>query len=258
MKEKKNSKNKTFISSTYPQQAVCAPSRNSMLTSRRPDVLHLYDFDSYWRKTVGNFTTIPQYFKQNGYETMSIGKVFHPGASSNHTDDFPLSWTTKTFHPSTERYINEAVCPDKRTHRMQQNLICPVNPSTQPERTLPDIQSVAEAKRLLCHHYRHQHKHQPFFLAIGFHKPHIPFRFPRRYLRYHNIDKFRKNDFSHVPYNLPSVAFNPFNDIRLRDDVQKLNISFPFGPMHPPHFVWRIRQAYYAAVTINLIVVKID
>lgn len=218
-----------------------------MLTSRRPDVLHLYDFYSYWRKTVGNFTTIPQYFKQNGYETNSIGKVFHPGASSNNSDDFPLSWTTETFHPTTERYMNEAICPDKRAHTLQQNLICPVNIKTQPEHTLPDMQSVAEAKRLLC---RGRHSQRPpFFLAVGFHKPHIPFRFPRRYLRYHHIDKFRKNDFSHVPFNLPTVAFNPYNDIRRRDDVQRLNISFPFGPIRPHHFAWRIRQAYYAAVT---------
>lgn len=218
-----------------------------MLTSRRPDVLHLYDFYSYWRKTVGNFTTMPQYFKQNGYETVSIGKVFHPGTSSNNNDDFPLSWTSQTFHPSTERYMNEAVCPDKRTQTLQQNLICPVNIKTQPEHTLPDMQSVSEAKRLLCHRCRHSS--QPLFLAVGFHKPHIPFRFPRKYLGYHHIDKFRKNDFSHVPYDLPTVAFNPYNDIRRRDDVQRLNISFPFGPMRPHHFAWRIRQAYYAAVT---------
>ena len=61
------------------QQALCAPSRNSFLTSRRPDTLHLYDFYSYWRTSAGNFTTLPQYFKQNGYYTKSIGKVFHPG-----------------------------------------------------------------------------------------------------------------------------------------------------------------------------------
>lgn len=143
--------------------------------------------------------------------------------------------------------MNEPICPDKRTHALQQNLICPVNTKTQPEHTLPDIQSLAEAKRLLCHRC-HQSPHRPLFLAVGFHKPHIPFRFPRRYLRYHHINKFRKNDFSHVPINLPTVAFNPYNDIRRRDDVQKLNISFPFGPMRP-HFAWHIRQAYYAAVT---------
>jgi len=66
------------------QQALCAPSRNSFLTSRRPDTLQLYDFYSYWRNTVGNYTTLPQYLKNNGYTTMSIGKVFHPGNIKNY------------------------------------------------------------------------------------------------------------------------------------------------------------------------------
>lgn len=61
------------------QQAVCAPSRTSMLTSRRPDTTRVYDFHSYWRVQSGNYTTMPQYFKANGYHSMSVGKVFHPG-----------------------------------------------------------------------------------------------------------------------------------------------------------------------------------
>ena len=61
------------------QQAVCGPSRTSMLTSRRPDTTRLYDFNSYWRVHAGNYTTLPQYFKSQGYTTMSVGKVFHPG-----------------------------------------------------------------------------------------------------------------------------------------------------------------------------------
>jgi hypothetical protein len=69
-----------FNSITYLfQQALCAPSRNSFLTSRRPDTLHLYDFYSYWRTAAGNFTTLPQHFKENGYHTKTIGKIFHPG-----------------------------------------------------------------------------------------------------------------------------------------------------------------------------------
>lgn len=62
-----------------PQEAVCAPSRVSFLTGRRPDTTRLYDFYSYWRVHAGNYSTMPQYFKENGYVTLSVGKVFHPG-----------------------------------------------------------------------------------------------------------------------------------------------------------------------------------
>ena len=72
--------NANLINATLTmQQSLCAPSRNSLLTGRRPDTLQLYDFYSYWRNTVGNFTTLPQHLKNNGYTTMSIGKIFHPG-----------------------------------------------------------------------------------------------------------------------------------------------------------------------------------
>uniref|UniRef100_A0A7N5K6R1 Iduronate 2-sulfatase n=1 Tax=Ailuropoda melanoleuca TaxID=9646 RepID=A0A7N5K6R1_AILME len=68
-----------LFQNAFAQQAVCAPSRVSFLTGRRPDTTRLYDFNSYWRVHAGNFSTIPQYFKENGYVTMSVGKVFHPG-----------------------------------------------------------------------------------------------------------------------------------------------------------------------------------
>uniref|UniRef100_A0AC11B9U6 Iduronate 2-sulfatase n=1 Tax=Ovis aries TaxID=9940 RepID=A0AC11B9U6_SHEEP len=70
-----------LFQNAFAQQAVCAPSRVSFLTGRRPDTTRLYDFNSYWRVHAGNFSTIPQYFKENGYVTMSVGKVFHPGTA---------------------------------------------------------------------------------------------------------------------------------------------------------------------------------
>lgn len=141
--------------------------------------------------------------------------------------------------------MNAAVCFDRRKKAFQQNLVCPVELKTQPEQILPDIQSIEEAKRLL------KIVNEPFFIAVGIHKPHIPLRYPAKYSRYHSISKFKTNNFNYVPYNLPNVAFNPFNDIRRRDDSQALNISFPFGPM-PKRFAWRIRKAYYSGSDLNL------
>lgn len=160
------------------QQGLCAPSRNSLLTGRRPDSLHLYDFYSYWRD-VTNFTTLPQLFKENGYDTYSIGKVFHPGKSSNYTDDYPYSWSAPPFHPPTEIFKTAAVCRDKVTKKLQKNLICPVKVDTQPGNTLPDIESLHYALNVLR---KRKDKDKPFFLAVGFHKPHIPLKFPEKYL----------------------------------------------------------------------------
>lgn len=63
------------------QVAACAPSRTSFLTGRRPDTTKLFSNKNptYWRDSVGNFTSLPQHFKNAGYQTASVGKIFHPG-----------------------------------------------------------------------------------------------------------------------------------------------------------------------------------
>lgn len=188
---------------------------------------------------------MPQYLKQNDYYTYSIGKIFHPGVSSNYSDDYPLSWSEPTFHPITEKYINAPVCPDSQTGKLYENLICPITLDNQPEMILPDIESMLKAKEKLR---EFQNMVNPFFLAVGFHKPHIPFKFPAKYLKYHAIEKFTEPDFSQRPSGQPIVSWNPYNDIRLRHDVSNSNISFPYGPV-PKDFGMKMRQAYYASVT---------
>ncbi|XP_017875513.1 iduronate 2-sulfatase [Ceratina calcarata] len=229
----------------YAQQALCAPSRNSFLTSRRPDTLRLYDTHSYWRESVGNFTTLPQHLRSNGYITKAIGKVFHPGISSNHSDDYPYSWSEIPFHPFTERYKNVAVCRSNLTTEPMLNLVCPVDVSSMPNKTLPDIEIMQEAKRFLSNQAGNV---TPFFLAVGFQKPHIPFKYPEGYLKYHPLQKFKIVEPYKWPKNVSSVAYNPWNDLRKRDDVAALNLRFPWQKI-PKRFAKLIIQSYYASVT---------
>lgn len=182
--------------------------------------------------------------KSLGYESISIGKVFHPGITSNFSDDYPYSWSQPTFHSPSEAFIHKPVCMDPKLQTLKRNLICPVQVELQPLGTLPDIDSTKEAIRIL----KESHK-KPMFLAVGLRKPHIPLRFPSQYLSAHDLlEKFAKPAFDYVPYGLPTVAFNPYIDVRSRDDARMANISFPFGPI-PHDFGIAIRQAYYAAVT---------
>lgn len=102
--------------------------------------------------------------------------MFHPGKSSNNTDDERYSWSKTPFHPVTERYKDAKVCPTLHNSPAR-NLICPVIVAEQPRGTLPDLESLNAALDFL-----NSPPALPYFLAVGFHKPHIPLKFPIRYL----------------------------------------------------------------------------
>jgi iduronate 2-sulfatase len=71
----------------YCQQAVCSPSRTSLLTGLRPDSTKVYDLVTHFRNTVPDVITIPQHFQDHGYHTVGMGKIFHSGL------DDPKSWS---------------------------------------------------------------------------------------------------------------------------------------------------------------------
>lgn len=238
-------KKSVIFTEAFAQQSLCAPSRNSILTGRRPDTLRLYDFYSYWRNDVGNFTTLPQHLKNNGYTTMSIGKVFHPGISSNGSDDSPFSWTEKPFHPFTNRYKDASVCHENVHESPMKNLVCPVEVSMMPNKTLPDLETLNAAILFLQSHAQDT---KPFFLAVGFQKPHIPLKYPQEYLKFHPLDKFSTPKNYEWPKNVNPVAYNPWTDLRNRNDVESLLLKFPWEKI-PINFAKRIIQSYYAAVT---------
>ena len=106
--------------------------------------------------------------------------IYVQGHSSNWTDDQPYSWSQTPYHPSTQRYKDDPVCSSPGGMGPGADLVCPVDVKRQPSGTLPDLQTASAAKLFLK---RHQNATEPFFLAVGFHKPHIPLKYPKKYLR---------------------------------------------------------------------------
>ena len=93
----------------YDSMALCAPSRTATLTGRRPDTTRITRIGYYWRDYGGNFTTIPQFFRENGYWTVGAGKLFHGGPSSGHQPDFMncdcnFSWDVCPYHDPPDGY----------------------------------------------------------------------------------------------------------------------------------------------------------
>ena len=227
-------KRSLLLTRAYVQQAMCSPSRTSFMTGRRPDTTHVYQLDTYFREVGGNFTTIPQYFRMNGYFTAGVGKIFHPGASKN---DDPPSWSIPHFYPKKhwegKEYSWKAV-PDKLLR----------------DKPLGDDQVAQKAKetlRLIAVDKKFGGK--PFFLAVGFYKPHLPFVFPESFLSYYPESQIGLPSNPYAPDGMPEIAWNLFNELRNYGDQSKLNATGAINTTFPDSNVVALRRAYYSAVS---------
>jgi len=223
-----------LLKKAYVQQAVCSPSRTSLLTGRRPDTTHVYDLTSYWRKVGGNFTTIPQYFKQNGYYSVGMGKIFHPGSASDNDD--PISWSDSYYHPETQAFwFNKSVVPSwlsvpefvYKDHPLPDQLIR--------DQAIKTLRKVAASSGS-----------EPFFVAVGFIKPHLPFVFPERFLSYADV---RLPDNPFAPVHMPGVAWSGYGELRSYWDIAKLHANGAINSTLPDVVVLNLRRAYYSAIT---------
>ncbi|MFH1302027.1 MAG: sulfatase-like hydrolase/transferase, partial [Planctomycetota bacterium] len=159
----------------YCQQALCNPSRASLMTGRRPDSLKIWDLPTHFRKVDPAIVTLPQLFKQQGYFTQNIGKIFHNWRQKIEGD--PASWSVPAVMHFARHDDDQPVLNDNRE--------LPVNlakAARTESRDVPDsayfdgriadlaVKALQEVKQ----------KQEPFFLAVGFWKPHLPFNPPKK------------------------------------------------------------------------------
>lgn len=224
-----------LLKRAYCQQAVCSPSRTSLLTGRRPDTTHVYDLQTYWRKSGGNFTTIPQYFKENGYVTIGMGKIFHPGIASDHDD--PISWSAPYFHAKVYWETREnswKAVPDSELKTK------PLVDNQTAEHALEILRQVAPAAKS---------GEKPFFVAVGFHRPHLPFVFPESLLKWYPESDIHIPDNEYAPTDMPEVAWADYQELRNYQDIAKLHLNGSINSTIPDKVVMNLRRAYYSALT---------
>ena len=251
-------KRSLVLTKNYVQQAVCSPSRTSLLTGRRPDSTQIYDLQSYFRTYGGNYTTIPELFKINGYRTIGMGKIFHPGAGSRFNssfpgDDIPFSWSKNAsgeypyFHAPNLGYWSSK---DGTTGRyMAGDSYVAVPPDVEAQYPLPDTQIADNALKTLDDLENSLPEDGNFFLAVGFHKPHLPFVFPERFAQNYPMDEIKLPSNPQAPKDMPPVAWSAWGELRAYNDIAPLNNSGKPGDTLPEKKVLGLRQAYYSAVS---------
>lgn len=214
----------------YSQYPLCAPSRASLMTGLRPDKTKVKDLFTFFRDSIPNVVTLPQLFMKNGYFTARVGKIYHYGVPRDiGTDgqDDTLSWNRRINPAGIDRQQE-----DKITNYMPQvplggALSFWAAPGTDDDQT--DGKIANEAVKLL-----EEHKHEPFFLAVGFFRPHTPFVAPKKYFDLYPVDKIQlPQAYSKDWENKPQIARYTLTDnYGLNEQQQK-----------------EVTQAYYASIS---------
>jgi arylsulfatase A-like enzyme len=214
----------------YCQQAVCSPSRASALTGCRPDTTRVYDLVTHFRKAIPNVVTLPQQFKEHGYLTASVGKIYHPNL-----DDAP-SWSVPNDYKLGGRFFDP-------------NLVKPGEPKLKRGRSfdiadcadddLPDGKVATHAIEML-----RAYKDGPFFIAAGFYRPHLPFVAPRKYYDLYPLESIKLADNPRPPVDAPAVALHNSGELRQYTDIPRK------GPI-PEAKARELVRGYYAATSFS-------
>ena len=227
-----------LLKRAYVQQALCSPSRASFLTGRRPDTTHVYDLESYFRTVGGDFTTIPQYFKMKGYETAGIGKIFHPGKASNNNDH--ISWTLPYYtgdhnwENHTEKLYSWKGIPNAWLKDK------PLIDQQMADQAIATLQKLAPAAKTSS---------KPFFLALGFYKPHLPLVYPQSFIHNYPWTAIQTPDNQYAPLHMPPTAWFKSAELRQFTDIKSFNFSGEMNVTLPHAEVIKLRRAYYTCIT---------
>ena len=159
----------------YNNFAVCNPSRSSFLTGLRPETLGILDNRVPLKTVLGGRTTLPALFRRNGYHTVSIGKVFHGRSEKNDTS----AWDEE-YHFGPTELGRQGV---GRNMSQDQLAWCRWLEAEGSDEDQQDGQTAAKAVEFL----KRDHD-KPFFMGLGFAKPHDPFNAPKKYFEPYPLD----------------------------------------------------------------------
>ena len=234
----------TVFNSNYCQQAVCGPTRASIMTGKRPDYTKIWNLTTQMRDVNPDILTLPQYLISKGYETSGVGKIYHPSSAIGGVD--PASWSIpylkseeKDFpsnlgEPANGQYqlasTKALMTPEMIKERKQRNKeLAQENdenpksikgPSTEcidvPDNAYNDGVNALIAQKQISALSKQK---KPFFMAVGFSKPHLPFVAPKKYWDMYQRDEMPIAPFQEHAENSPLIAYHQSGELRNYPDI---------------------------------------
>jgi iduronate 2-sulfatase len=215
----------------YSQYPWCGPSRASLLSGKRPDSIRVFDNSASFRTAFPNIVTLPQYFKNHGYFTGRIGKIFHqanPADIGKSGADDPQSWTEFRNPKGSDRNLEDKALTDF-TPGLVSGVTMSVYADERTDGDHTDALVADEAIEMLA-----RNKDRPFFIGVGFYSPHVPNIAPKRYFDIYPLHQMKPTleTAEHLARIVPAnqVFVPPYLGMSVND--QK-----------------RFLQAYYASTT---------
>lgn len=238
-------KNGTVFLRNYCQQAVSGPTRASLMTGRRPDYTGVWDLKTRMRDVNPDILSMPQYLASQGYTTIGIGKIYDPRCVDKELDK--PSWTVpyikidESYYakgygepvlnhyqaPETkklaEKYIKEAKERGLKGKEASDYAMQHIKPSTEcadvPDNAYTDGANARKAKETLI---KLQKDGKPFFFAVGFAKPHLPFVAPKKYWDMYKRDEMPLAKFQQHSKNGPDIAYHNAGELKAYSDIPAL------------------------------------
>jgi iduronate 2-sulfatase len=219
----------------YCQQAICSPSRASLMTGARPDTIGVIENYTYFRDANPDIITLPQHLRAYGYETVHTGKIYH-----GDYDDQELSWSRqpavdklpKNMPQRVAGYAlpeNRKLVEDKKKQFGKDAHSALVKGPAYESADAPDLAyedgyftelAIATLKDMLA-----KSPDKPFFLGLGFKKPHLDFVAPKKYWDLYDRSKIPLASQTEAPVNGAAMGLHASFELRTRDGIPK------YGPI---------------------------
>ncbi|MEZ5386696.1 MAG: sulfatase [Prosthecobacter sp.] len=237
----------------YCQQAICSPSRASLLSGMRPNQTGITHNYVEFRDLNPDVITLPQHFKANGYVTVSMGKVFH------HPGDDPQSWSRQPAVgkiPHKKPNYTFADPKNDELHKRQQKEMFEIygeaskrGLASGPAYECYDVPDHAyidgwntEVAIATLKDLRQSTPDKPFFLALGFKLPHLNWVAPKKYWDLYDRDQIKLPEQRTGPKDGAQIGLHPSFELRVREHIPKI------GPMGDD-LSRTLLHAYYASVS---------
>jgi iduronate 2-sulfatase len=233
----------TVFNKNYCQQAICGPTRASIMTGTRPDVTQVWNLTTQMRDVNPNVVTLPQYLISQGYETSGIGKIYHPSSAIGGVD--PVSWSIPYLKSKESDFPAEFGSPANGQYQLQEtkarmtpeiiaerkkqskdlasndeNPKSIKGPSVEcidlPDNAYQDGVNALIAKEQII---KLSKGDKPFFMAVGFSKPHLPFVSPKKYWDLYKREDMPIASFQEHSKNGPLIAYHQSGELRNYLDI---------------------------------------